>query len=514
MPAGLWAGLVLALSTRPGAFFDSVAPARTEGSVRLAMEILVHVVQFAVFFVLVRWALTRRSLSAVAASCLALAAVIGLSLTNESVQAFTVTRMFDVFDIAVDVSAGTTMALATTAAQFPRRIGVDGRPITIGFVIGQLTYGGAERQLYELVRGLDRRRFRPVVYCLSEHTAPYGALLESLGVPPTVVPRRRHFEWGRIRTLAGLMRRDGVDIVHSFLFQANPYAWLAARLAGGPQLVTSARNCRTIGLVRDWANRVAFRASDAIVCNGGVVRDFIVQRYAAPTDRCVVIHNGVDLDRFAPVEPSRNGQRRPLILGVGRLVPQKDFDLFLEAAALLVRRNPDVGFAIVGDGPLRAELQRQAARLGLERAVAFLGERQDVPDLLRAADVLWLTSQWEGLPNVVLEAGASGTPVIARDAGATREIVRHEVTGYLVRDRDPESFAAYTHDLLADAGRLHGMGEAARRVVEENFSLQRMVTGTEALYRTLRDDSSQPVMRRGGAGARAPRRRLRTPVTG
>ena len=391
---------------------------------------------------------------------------------------------------------------------------MNGEPTTIGFVIGQLTYGGAERQLYELVRGLDRRRFRPTVYCLSEHTAPYGELLTSMGVPLTIVPRRRHFEWGRIRTLAGLMRRDRVDIVHSFLFQANPYAWLAARLAGRPRLVTSARNCRTIGLVRDWANRVAFRASDAIVCNGGVVRDFIVQRYAAPMKRCVVIHNGVDLERFAPGTSPAAPQRR-LILGVGRLVPQKDFELFLEAAALLVKQHPDAGFAIVGDGPLRAALQRHAAQLGLERAVAYLGERQDVPDLLRAADVLWLTSQWEGLPNVVLEAGASGTPVVARDAGATREILRDDISGYLVRDRDPERFAAHTHELLADPARLRRMGDAARRVVEERFSLRRMVVMTETLYRTLRDGSSRPpVIRRGGAGARAPRRRLKSPATG
>jgi glycosyltransferase involved in cell wall biosynthesis len=391
---------------------------------------------------------------------------------------------------------------------------VDGRPITIGFVIGQLTYGGAERQLYELVRGLDRRRFRPVVYCLSAHTAPYGGLLESLGVPLAVVPRRRHFEWGRIRALAALMRRDRVDIVHAFLVQANPYAWLATRLARGPRLVTSARNCRTIGRVRDWANRLAFRASDAIICNGGVVRDFIVQRYAAPTDRCVVIHNGVDLDRFAPVEASRNGQRRPLILGVGRLVPQKDFELFLDAAALLVRRTPDARFAIAGEGPLRAALQRRAADLGLAQAVEFLGERNDVPDLLRESAVLWLTSEWEGLPNVVLEAGACGTPVIARDAGATREIVRHGVTGYLVRERNPEAFAGSTHELLTDAARRRAMGDAARRVVEEQFSLERMVTGTATLYRTLLDDGSGPLVRRGGAGARAPRRRLDSPVTG
>jgi hypothetical protein len=120
VPAVLWAGLVLALSTRPGVFFESVTPMPGDGTAKLALEILVHVVQFAVFFVLVRWPLTRRHVPAVAAAGLALAAVAGLSLTNESVQAFTVTRMFDVFDIAVDVSAGTTMALATIAPRITR----------------------------------------------------------------------------------------------------------------------------------------------------------------------------------------------------------------------------------------------------------------------------------------------------------------------------------------------------------------------------------------------------------
>jgi hypothetical protein len=121
VPAGVWAALILALSTRPGAFFDPVAPARTDGSMRLAVEILVHMVQFSVFFLLLRWALTRRRQPAIVASCLALIAVIGLSLLNESVQTFTVTRMFDAFDIAVDVTAGTAMALATVAPQLARQ---------------------------------------------------------------------------------------------------------------------------------------------------------------------------------------------------------------------------------------------------------------------------------------------------------------------------------------------------------------------------------------------------------
>jgi glycosyltransferase involved in cell wall biosynthesis len=298
---------------------------------------------------------------------------------------------------------------------------------------------------------------------------------------------------GRIRALANALRRDRVDIVHAFLYQANPYAWLAARLARTPHLVTSARNCQTLGRVRDWANRVAFRASDAIICNGGAVRDFIVERYAAPANKCVVIHNGVDLARFTPLRDARGGRRRRLVLGIGRLVPQKDFGLFIEAAALLRRGHADVSFAIVGDGPQRVALERHVGQAGLAGTFAFLGERQDVPDLLRDADVLWLSSQWEGLPNVVLEAAACGTPVVARDTGATREIVSHGVTGYLVSERDPAVFAAHTEGLLSDPALLDKMGEAARHVAEEHFSLSRMVASTEDLYRRVAAGRGWPV---------------------
>jgi hypothetical protein len=121
VPAGVWAALILALSTRPGEFFDPVAPVHPGGSFRLLMEMLVHFTQFAVFFALTRWALGRRTVPPFVTVLGPLAAVVGLSLLNESVQAVTtITRMFDVWDIAVDVTAGTTMALATAAAQLTR----------------------------------------------------------------------------------------------------------------------------------------------------------------------------------------------------------------------------------------------------------------------------------------------------------------------------------------------------------------------------------------------------------
>jgi glycosyltransferase involved in cell wall biosynthesis len=361
------------------------------------------------------------------------------------------------------------------------------RPLRIGYVIGQLTRGGSECQLYELLRGLDQRRFRGVVYCLSDDTRPYGDLISAVGVTVRAIPRRRRFDLQRLFTLAALLRRDRIDVVHSFLPQANGYAWPAQRLAGVPSLITSARNCQPAGRFRDWVNRQALRASAAILCNANASRDFVLAHYAAPAAKCSVIHNGVDLARFRPVPRGpRPGAGSPgHVLTVARLVPVKDLELFLEAAALVVRARTGARFSIIGDGPCRPQLERLAARLGLDATLSFLGERADVPDLLTTADVFWLTSASEGFPNVLLEALACGVPVVTRDVGGAREIVRNGRNGYLVGVRDPAQFASRTLELLAHPARARAMGLAGRQHIEQTFSVAAMVGATERLYETV-----------------------------
>jgi glycosyltransferase involved in cell wall biosynthesis len=359
----------------------------------------------------------------------------------------------------------------------------------IGYVIGQLSYGGAERQLYELVRGMDRRRFRCFVYCLSEEISPYGDMLREAGAELRVFKRHSHFDVARVVKLASLLRKDRIDILHSFLFQGNGYAWPAQILARVPILVTSARNCKEMGLLRDWVNRLAFRMSDAIVCNGEAVQSFIVRHYWAPANKCAVIYNGVDGNRFVPVsrdsQPPAGHSAKRLIITVGRLVPQKELDLFLEAASLLSRKKAGIRFLIVGDGPSRAALEQSASRKGLNGQVSFLGERADIAELLQNADVFWLTSAWEGLPNVLLEAMACAKPVVTRDVGACREVIAHGLNGYLVPSRDAEKFASYTLGLIDNPERARKMGAVGRKLAEERFSLQAMIRRTEKLYGSL-----------------------------
>jgi glycosyltransferase involved in cell wall biosynthesis len=346
-------------------------------------------------------------------------------------------------------------------------------------VIGQLTVGGAEGQLLELVRGLDRQRFDPVVYSLSEQAGLMQPRFEAEGVPVerigSVGPRRA----GRLAAACG---RDRVDIVHSWLFIANSYAWAARRLGVRAPLVTSARNCKSQGVGHHLLNMAAFRSSARIIANSAQVRDYIMERYRAPAGRVDVIYNGVDTVRFR--NAVRTGNGGPIVVAAGRLVAQKNFALLINAAARLRESVPSARFRIAGTGPQREALSDQIRAERLNDCVELLGERTDIAEVFREADVFWLTSSWEGLPNVVIEAMASGLPVVATDVGGARELFVSGREGFMVRPGSLDDFVYYGGALLRDAELRRTMGTAARERAQQ-FSLHRMVAGMQNVYDTV-----------------------------
>ncbi len=355
------------------------------------------------------------------------------------------------------------------------------RPARVGLVVGQLSTGGAEGQLLQASRGLDPRRFTPTVYCLSTQVHPIGPLLERAGVTVRTAPRPG---LARVRWLAGQMAADEIDLVHAWLYIANALAWSATRLMKRRPLVTSARNCKVQNRVSRLANSLAFRGSRAIVVNSHDVAHYIVRHYRAPRDRIRVVYNGIDIERFHPGPAP--AQAPGSIVTVGRLVEQKNHALFLRAAAALTQEGARVRFAIVGDGPLRAALEAAARRLGIEERVRFLGERSDVEKVLRGASQFWLTSRWEGMPNVVLEAMASGVPVLATDVGGVRELVRDGIDGFVLPPDDAVGLAQHAQALLADPTRLTKFKVAARARAE-TFATPHMVDALARLYEEVLD---------------------------
>jgi glycosyltransferase involved in cell wall biosynthesis len=357
-----------------------------------------------------------------------------------------------------------------------------GDRIRIGLVIGQLGYGGAEGQLYELARAL-RDRHELFVYCLSDRVRPYGPALECLGIPVRVLPARGSFDPLRVARLATLLRRDRIAVVHAFLYIANAYAYLALLFLPRVRLVSSARNCKTEpSAVRRVIMRRAFRRSQAVICNSREMARFAVEYYGAPRDRVRVVYNGVDADRFCVARHTSNGGEALVIGTVGRVERQKNLDMFLDAARRFSALRPSARFEIVGDGTERPRLERRVRELGLSNTIRFRGTTDDVPAFFSTLDQFWLTSDWEGTPNVVLEAMAAGLPVIATRVGGTPELVEDGHTGFLVDAADSEGVCNAANSLASDPRRALLMGQGAREAALERFSLERMADDTAQIY--------------------------------
>jgi glycosyltransferase involved in cell wall biosynthesis len=208
--------------------------------------------------------------------------------------------------------------------------------------------------------------------------------------------------------------------------------------------------------------------------------------------RATVIPNGVEVEALDADAPEAIAVRRDLGLGprpvvgfAGRLTAQKDPMTFLRALAALRRERSTATGLIVGDGPLRAELEREAARLGLTEHCVFTGLRADVGALLGAMNVFVLSSVSEGFPFVLLEAMARARPVVATAVNGVTEIVEPDVSGILVAPGDPDAIAAAVSDLLRRPERARALGEAARARVADRFGVERMMRETERLYRQV-----------------------------
>jgi glycosyltransferase involved in cell wall biosynthesis len=354
-------------------------------------------------------------------------------------------------------------------------------------VITDLDVGGAERALVALASGLDRARWLPSVVALGGEGALAGPLLEAgIAVESLDVDRRRPAR--AVSALAGALRRSRPRLVQSFLFHANVASKLAAPLAGQPWVVGGLRVAER---QRRWhltLDRLTSRLSAGSVCVSEGVRRFSVEAGGLGPDRLTVIPNGVDpapFDRAEAADRAALGVPPDafLTLYVGRLDPQKGLNILLDAASKVAEVRPDWHLALVGDGPEREALRaRLDADPDLNPRIHMIGRRDDVPGLLKAADLLVLPSLWEGMPNVVLEAMAARRPVVASAVEGTEDLVIPGQTGWLVPPGDRESLADALVDSASDAGRLRRFGEVARARVEASFTPARVVESYERLW--------------------------------
>ena len=367
---------------------------------------------------------------------------------------------------------------------------------TVVYFTDSTAFGGAEQSLLNLLGGLDRRAWRPV---LSFHA---GAGVEPLWlgarsldiaavpVPPLPADRRGA---ARIPSFVRQLAALRPDVFHAHLTWplACKWALLGAAVARVPAIVT------TLHLFVELPYTRRIRLEQRLL-RTRIHRHIAVSRAVAARWRAVfgvsdhkirVVHNGIPLESFSPAAgrtvhvPGVDASSAPVVLNVARLDVQKGQGYLLQAAA----RVPGAVFLLVGDGPDRATLEAQARELRLGNRAVFLGHRRDIPDLLARCDLFVLPSLWEGLPLSILEAMAAGKPVIATSVGGTPEAITQGETGLLVPPADPGALAAAIQAVLADPGLAARLAAAGRARVYREFSVDTMVRGVTAIYDELLD---------------------------
>lgn len=363
----------------------------------------------------------------------------------------------------------------------------------LAFVITELDFGGAERCLVRLASGLDRGRFSPTVYCLAPRPmAGQDRLvqqLEAAAVPVRFLGLR--WAWQFPLALFRLRRcwsRRPPAVVQSFLFHANVVTALAPPRAARPAIVTGVRVAdpsRGRQRIEAWSSRRV----DRVVCVSRSVADYCARQAGFPENKLTVIPNGIDVQAYpasrCPIPPGLVGPGRRMLLFVGRLHPQKAVDWLLTLAPEMLAQLPDHDLVLVGQGPQQAELQQIATATGLENRIHFAGWRADIPQLLAACDLLLLPSRWEGMPNIVLEAMASGRPVAATRADGVRELLGDQAESQTADLGDRERFLANAIRLVRDPQRAQRIGQANRRRAATHFSQQAMIRAYEELYQQL-----------------------------
>ena len=357
----------------------------------------------------------------------------------------------------------------------------------VSLVITDLDVGGAERAMVALATGLDRSRWLPSVVALGGEGALASPLRDAgIAVECLDVGRRRPL--AAVGSLATSLRRLGPRLVQSFLFHANVAARLASPMAGRPWVVGGLRVAERRRRWHLTLDRLTSGLATGSVCVSNGVLRFSVEVGRLDPDRLAVIPNGVDPARFDQARPADRGSIGVpadafLTLYVGRLDPQKGLGILLEAASKVAGARHDWHLALVGDGPERDALRRASAdQPTLDGRVHWLGRRDNVPGLLKAADLLVLPSLWEGMPNVVLEAMAARRPVVATAVEGTEELVVPDRTGWLVPPGNVGELADALLEASNDPGRLRRFGDAARDRVEASFTPSRVVDAYERLW--------------------------------
>ncbi|MFQ5633300.1 MAG: glycosyltransferase [bacterium] len=375
--------------------------------------------------------------------------------------------------------------------------------IKVTYLTDKLAYGGTPLQIVELATHLNPEQFQPHAIALSVVDSALREHLHQRGIAVDLIGRAHWVHPGAVAGAAKLFRvlkKANPHILHAFLTTSNVLGALIGKLARVPVVISSHRDLggfdgKWITRANRWTDR---NLTDCVTANSQAVRQALVHR--AGLDSIEVLHNGIDLDT---IYRAKNGMAKREALGlqpdevavamVANIRPAKGHRFALQAFQRIAQEIPNAKLLFCGaevDAAYSADLRKSVIETGFEDRVKFLGARPDIPEIMHAIDVLLAPSLSEGFSNTILEAMAAGKVVIASSVGGNSEQIVDGETGYLVPPSDTKILTDRLLHLLKSPKKRREMGKAARKIAEERFSLDRMVTNHQRLYRRLVNGSA------------------------
>lgn len=357
------------------------------------------------------------------------------------------------------------------------------------FIIGQLVKHGAERQLYELLCGLDKRQFTAVAISLSKG-GYWAGEIRKLGVPLYELERKKNREFTRLFRLIKLLRTIQPNLIYTSAYAGNYYGRLAGILTGARLIIASERSTVDAGISkRRWEillDKILYFFTTGIICNSRYSSKALVEKLRFKREKVFTVYNGLNfLEYQNKFSDGASFRRDKIRIGtVGRIYAVKNHKLFLDAARFILqkRKREDYEFHIVGDGPMNQEVQEYARKLNIQDSVVFHGEKNNVPEILQTFDVFVITSDYEGLSNAIMEAMLTGLPVVATAVGGNSELVREGQTGFLCPAGDAEAIAGKITELIDRPDLARQFGERGRKKILREFSTPKMVRNTEEIF--------------------------------
>ncbi|NOZ63941.1 MAG: glycosyltransferase family 4 protein [Caldiserica bacterium] len=351
-------------------------------------------------------------------------------------------------------------------------------------ILHNLGGGGVQRRLLALIPYLQED--------FSFHIISFkGGELEDkfrkISCEVKIIPRRGKFDPICIHQVRNYIAAHSFPIVHTHTHKPNTTGRISAILSRTPVIIAQEHNVDDWkGKFQRWIDVKLARFTNKIIAVSRAVKDFYVS-LGIPEDKIIVIYNGLELEKFYPsfeAKKKNNWEGKPIVGFVGRIHPQKGIKDLLEIGKEVCKTIRGVKFLVVGEGPLKNWLTKEVEKRNLRNNFQILGKREDLPALYREMQILLLPSYREGFPNVILEAMASGVPVVATDAGGVNEIVENSQTGFVVAKGATQEMINHVLSLLKNRKIREEMGKRSREKVAF-FSIERMAEETKNLYLSL-----------------------------